>query len=194
MTIGGGYTSYFIPQTYPGTSGNNTTGASQTIQPVNPVSRVASVTDPIATSKTNVSSIQQAKSEGMSQSQIKQLLHTGRIECETCKDRKYQDGSDEMNVSCKSPTHISPGASASAVMAHEQQHVGNAYAKAAKGNGEVLQASVQIHTATCPECGRTYVSGGETTTQISYSSSPYSQNAKSSDAASLVGMNLDLSA
>jgi hypothetical protein len=192
MNISGGYTSYFIPQTYPGTSGNQ--NAQQTVSPVTPVSRVAATADSTAIAKTQVSTIQQAKSAGMSQAQIKQLLHTGKIECETCKNRKYQDGSDEMNVSCKSPTHISPGASGAAVMAHEQQHVGNAYAKAAKENGKVLQASVQIHTSICPECGRTYVSGGETTTKISYSSSPYSQNAKSADAASLVGMNLDLSA
>ena len=33
-------------------------------------------------------------------------------ECETCKNRKYKDGSDEM-VSFKSAAHISPSASAS---------------------------------------------------------------------------------
>ena len=55
-------------------------------------------------------------------------------ECETCKNRKYQDGSDEM-VSFKSAAHISPEASASRVRAHEQEHVSNAYKKAAQGNG-----------------------------------------------------------
>ena len=49
-------------------------------------------------------------------------------ECETCKNRKYQDGSDEM-VSFKSASHISPQASASRVRAHEQEHVTNAYNK-----------------------------------------------------------------
>ncbi len=90
-------------------------------------------------------------------------------ECETCKNRKYQDGSDENDVSFKTPGHISVASAPSQVMAHEQQHVANAYEKAEKGEGRVLQASVQIKTAVCPECGRTYVSGGETTTRIAYS-------------------------
>ena len=58
-------------------------------------------------------------------------------ECQTCKERKYQDGSDEM-VSFKSAAHISPEASASTVRAHEQEHVSNAYRKAAKGGGKVI--------------------------------------------------------
>ena len=65
-------------------------------------------------------------------------------ECETCKNRKYQDGSDEM-VSFKSATHISPQSAASAVRSHEQEHVSNAYKKAATNNGEVLSANVSIH-------------------------------------------------
>ena len=80
-------------------------------------------------------------------------------ECQTCKNRKYQDGSDEM-VSFKSAAHISPNASGSRVRAHEQEHVNNAYKKAAMGNGKVVSAAVSIQTSVCPECGRTYVSGG----------------------------------
>ena len=45
----------------------------------------------------------------------------------------------------------------------------NAYKDAAMNNGKVLQASVSIRTAVCPECGRTYVAGGETCTKIAYS-------------------------
>lgn len=114
-------------------------------------------------------------------------------ECETCKERKYQDGSDEM-VSFKSAAHISPEASAARVRAHEQEHVSNAYKKAAQGNGEVLQASVSLKTAICPECGRTYVSGGETTTQIKYfnEDNPYQQDKKSADSLLYTGMNVDL--
>ena len=117
-------------------------------------------------------------------------------ECQTCKERKYQDGSDEM-VSFKSAQHISPTAAASRVRAHEQEHVANAYEKAAKDNGKVLQASVSIHTAICPECGRTYVSGGETNTKIEYSheeESPYMKARKKMDAQLLPGMNMDVSA
>ena len=109
-------------------------------------------------------------------------------ECETCANRKYQDGSDESDVSFQSPTHIDPSAAAGAVMSHEQEHVANAYEKAAKGGGKVMQASVQIHTATCPECGRVYVSGGTTTTQIKYpgeEDSPYQKARKAQDAANL---------
>ena len=80
-------------------------------------------------------------------------------ECETCKNRKYQDGSDEM-VSFKAAAHISPQAAGAAVRGHEQEHVSNAYKKAAANNGKVLRASVSIHTSICPECGRSYVSGG----------------------------------
>ena len=51
-------------------------------------------------------------------------------ECQTCKERKYQDGSDEANVSFKAAAHVSPSAAGAAVRAHEQQHVSNAYKKA----------------------------------------------------------------
>ena len=53
-------------------------------------------------------------------------------ECQTCKNRKYQDGSNE-NVSFKSASHISPEAAGIRVAAHEAEHVSNAYAK---GEGE----------------------------------------------------------
>lgn len=114
-------------------------------------------------------------------------------QCQTCKNRKYQDGSDEM-VSFKSAAHISPQASASRVRAHEQEHVSNAYKKAAQNNGKVISANVSLKTAICPECGRSYVSGGTTSTQIRYSneSNPYQKNKKAADALSFVGMNLDL--
>lgn len=114
-------------------------------------------------------------------------------ECETCKNRKYQDGSDEM-VSFKSAAHISPGAAAGAVRSHEQEHVSNAYKKAALGNGKVVSATVSIHTSVCPECGRSYVSGGETNTQIKYynEENPYQQDKKAADAIAYKGMNVDV--
>ena len=113
-------------------------------------------------------------------------------ECQTCKNRKYQDGSDEM-VSFKSAAHISPEASASRVMAHEQEHVANAYAKASQKNGQVVSANVSLNTAVCPECGRTYIAGGETSTQIKYynEQNPYQQIKKSEDSIQYRGMNVD---
>lgn len=114
-------------------------------------------------------------------------------ECETCKNRKYQDGSDEM-VSFKSASHIAPEAAASRVRAHEQEHVSNAYKKAAMNNGKVISATVSIKTAICPECGRSYVSGGETNTQIKYynEENPYQQDKKATDGISYRGMNIDV--
>lgn len=114
-------------------------------------------------------------------------------ECETCKNRKYQDGSDEM-VSFKTAQHISPQAAASRVRGHEQEHVSNAYKDAAQKGGKVLQASVAIKTAVCPECGRSYVSGGTTTTQIKYSNeeNPYQKDLKLQDSAKTSGFNFDI--
>lgn len=115
-------------------------------------------------------------------------------ECETCKNRKYQDGSDEGDVSFKAAAHIDPKAAAARVRGHEQEHVSNAYQKAAKNNGKVVSCNVSIHTDICPECGRTYVSGGTTATQIKYRNedNPYQKELKSSDAANKYrGMNYD---
>ena len=114
-------------------------------------------------------------------------------ECKTCKNRKYQDGSDEANVSFKSASHVSPESAGAAVRSHEAEHVKNAYNKAATGNGKVISASVNIHTSICPECGRTYVSGGTTNTQIKYynESNPYQQNKKSADSINYRGANID---
>ena len=113
-------------------------------------------------------------------------------ECETCKNRKYVDGSDEM-VSFKTAQHIPQAAVATRVRAHEQEHVSNAYTKAAQDNGKVLQASVAIHTAICPECGRTYVSGGTTTTRIAYynEDNPYQKDLKLQDSTKYAGRNVD---
>lgn len=122
---------------------------------------------------------------------LKKTGRTNPTECQTCKERKYVDGSDE-NVSFKAAAHISPEAAASRVRAHEGEHVSNAYDKAEQNNGKVISASVSIHTAVCPECGRVYVSGGTTTSTIRYNkSTPYGDNQKSLDAAKLIGGKMD---
>ena len=115
-------------------------------------------------------------------------------ECETCKNRKYIDGSDEANVSFKNAAHVSPEAAGAAVRAHEGQHVSNAYSKASEKDGKVISASVRIHTAICPECGRSYVSGGVTDTQIKYynESNPYQQDLKATDGMKARGERVDL--
>ncbi len=117
----------------------------------------------------------------------------GKKECQTCKNRKYKDGSDEANVSFKSAAHVSPQAAGAAVRAHEGEHVQNAYNDAAQNNGKVISASVSIHMSVCPECGRSYISGGDTRTQIKYynESNPYQQDLKTTDGIKLRGANVD---
>ena len=113
-------------------------------------------------------------------------------ECQTCKNRKYVDGSDEGNVSFKAPGHISPEASAGMVMAHEQEHVANAVREGNKAGNELVSVSVSLKTAVCPECGRTYVAGGTTRTMIRYGDTPYEKNRKSADYTRFAGANVDM--
>lgn len=84
--------------------------------------------------------------------------------CQTCEQRKYKDGSNDMGVSFKTPTRVSPESAAAAVRGHEQQHVSREQAKAARENRRVVSQSVTLQTSVCPECGRVYISGGTTRT------------------------------
>lgn len=134
-------------------------------------------------SQYSVRNEQEAKDAGLNSTQIRGLKKSGQVECATCANRMYQDGSDE-NVSFKSAAHISPTAAGGAVRSHEGEHVSNAYKKAAMNNGKVMSTGVAIHMSVCPECGRSYVSGGTTRTSIKYyEDNPYGANAKSMDAA-----------
>ncbi len=92
------------------------------------------------------------------------MKRSGINECQTCKQRQYQDVSNDPGVSFKSPAHLSPETAAGAVSAHESQHVAHEKLKADRENREILAQYVQIYTSVCPECGRTYISGGKTTT------------------------------
>ena len=85
-------------------------------------------------------------------------------ECETCEKRKYQDGSDDMGVSYQTPTNIKPEQAASAVRGHEMEHVYREQAKADREGRKVVSQNVTMHTEICPECGKSYVSGGTTRT------------------------------
>jgi len=87
-----------------------------------------------------------------------------QIECQTCKNRKYTDGSDDPGVSFKSAAHIDPRNSSAVVMAHEQEHVRHETAKAAGEKKDIVSQSVSLQTSVCPECGRVYTSGGVTRT------------------------------
>lgn len=97
---------------------------------------------------------------------------SGEKECQTCKERKYQDGSDDPGVSYQTPTHISLEQAASAVRGHEMEHVVREQASAEREGRRVVSQSVTMHTAICPECGRVYVSGGTTRTTTASDSQP----------------------
>ena len=99
--------------------------------------------------------VEQAKS-------AQEVMEEGQ--CQTCKERKYQDGSNDPGVSFKTPTNIAPEQAASAVRGHEQEHVVREQAKAQRENREIVSQSVTYHTAICPECGKVYISGGTTRT------------------------------
>lgn len=89
---------------------------------------------------------------------------TDEEECQTCKNRKYQDGSDDPGVSFKMPTKIAPAAAEAAVRGHEMEHVYRNRAKAAREDKEVVYQNVTIKHGICPECGKPYVAGGVTKT------------------------------
>lgn len=113
-------------------------------------------------------------------------------ECQTCKNRKYVDGSNEGNVSFKTPGHISPEVSGAVVMSHEKEHVANAVSEGNKPGKRLVSATVSLQTAICPECGRAYVAGGTTrTTMATYSDNPYDKARKSIEGSFLAGQNID---
>jgi ribosomal protein L32 len=85
-------------------------------------------------------------------------------ECQTCKNRKYVDKSDDPSVSFQVPAHLSPGQAAASVMSHEQEHVSHEQAKAERDGRKVVSQTVALATSVCPECGRMYISGGVTRT------------------------------
>lgn len=115
------------------------------------------------------------------------------VECQTCKARKYVDGSNEADVSYKTPGHIDPGQSYEKVMSHEQEHVANARQKTAGDDAELVSATVSLKLGVCPECGRTYVAGGTTNTLIKYNKdNPYDKGRKTIEESLLKGQNLDV--
>jgi len=85
-------------------------------------------------------------------------------ECQTCRNRQYQDRSDDPTVSFQTPTRVSRGGAYEAVVSHENEHVQHEQARAQASGRKVVYQHVSVHTSVCPECGRVYVSGGETVT------------------------------
>lgn len=124
-------------------------------------------TRPSASSSASKGGVPSAPSNPLSADAVQAAQKNGRFdrnECETCKSRKYQDGSDDPGVSFKTAAHIAPEAAASTVRGHEMEHVTRERAKAGREGREVVNQRVILHTGICPECGRPYVSGGTTYT------------------------------
>jgi len=91
-------------------------------------------------------------------------------ECQTCANRKYIDKSDDASVSFQTPTKVNPNMSTAAVASHENEHVRNEKANAVREDREIINQTVSMTYAFCPECGKLYASGGTTrTTSISKS-------------------------
>lgn len=86
------------------------------------------------------------------------------FECETCKNRRYKDESDDAGVSFQTATHVDPSAAYSAVRSHENEHVARNRTKAEQNGQKIVYQTVTIHKGICPECGRTYTAGGVTRT------------------------------
>lgn len=85
-------------------------------------------------------------------------------QCEKCRSRRYQDGSNDSRVSFQMPTVMDPVKARTKVMSHEMEHVRNEQHKAKKEDKIVVSQSVRIMTDRCEECGSSYVKGGFTRT------------------------------
>lgn len=85
-------------------------------------------------------------------------------QCEKCRSRRYQDGSNDSRVSFQMPTVMDPVKAKTRVMSHEMEHVRSEQYKAKRENKVVVSQSVRILNDRCEECGRSYVKGGFTRT------------------------------
>lgn len=158
-----GYTSYSYPAA----------GASLRSQTVNPIHKINGVNPVKEKSSENVGKVTSS-------------------ECQTCKNRKYVDRSNENNVSFKSPAHVTPESSYAAVTSHESEHVSNAVREGSKEGNRLVSASVSLKMDICPECGTPYVAGGTTRTQIEYNvKNPYENSRKSLEEGLLKGRYVD---
>lgn len=85
-------------------------------------------------------------------------------ECETCRNRRYQDDSNDSGVSFQSPTRLDPASAGARVRGHEMEHVRREKVKADEDGRRIVSQTVQIKTDICEECGKIYVAGGLTRT------------------------------
>lgn len=112
----------------------------------------------------------------LSEAELKSLKKAGKVECEACNNRQYVDGSNDPGVSFKTPTKIDPKQAASKVYSHEREHHSRSAAKAKREGRDVLSNTIRMQNSICPECGRAYVSGGETRTVTKGKDDPNPRN------------------
>jgi len=123
----------------------------------------------------NISLISRFRTEQSAQSSLSQnLLNVQEASsasdireftgCDTCAERRYVDQSADGSVSMQTPTRLSPEEAASAVRAHEGEHIANERDRAEQDGRRVLSQSVVIHMDICEECGKAYIAGGEART------------------------------
>ena len=79
--------------------------------------------------------------------------------CNTCATRAYVCSSGGVS-------RPSAGNAAAYVVAHERAHLADHRAEAQSEGNRVLTQNIAIFSATCPECGVIYVSGGEASSLI----------------------------
>ena len=122
----------------------------------------------------------------------KETKETQKAECQTCKERKYMDQSNEGDVSFPAHTLTARGQAPALVMDHAGFLGLNGVAEAQKQNKRLVSVSVSLKTGVCPECGKTYIAGGTTRTKmLTYRENPYDQGRKAVEGTMLRGMNFD---
>lgn len=105
-----------------------------------------------------------AKEESESKADLEQRIRSGQEQCPTCAARTYRDDSSDGGVSFQAPKHIAASGAGVTIMSHECEHVGGEGKKARDEGGQVISGTVMLERCKCPECGRTYYSGGVTKT------------------------------
>lgn len=133
------------------------------------ITEQAQLQSQLAEAKTDLANVDL---EELQQAKEEQVNNETPGQCECCRNRRYQDGSNDGSVSYQTPTHISASSSGSKVMAHEQEHVTNEQNYAERAGREVVSQNVRLDSSVCPECGCSYTSGGMTTTVTAEATPP----------------------
>ncbi len=152
---------------------NNVGGIGFSEQGFSPVNKLDNVLNTLPSVKDEV--------KGLTPSKVMDKKLKPIKECETCKNRRYQDVSADPGVSFKTPTKLSPSQAAGSVMSHEREHLYRETSKASSEGKKVVYSNIKIFTSVCPECGKTYVSGGETQTKVASNSKDENNNSNNKE-------------